>query len=111
VFAGKPRQHDEVDQRGLVNVFEPVLDREVSQPGFVTRFARLSEVLDGELLGASIYEISPGERGMPFHAHHANEELMLALTGTTNVVRLKARLSWKRERCSCLRAAAEALIR
>jgi uncharacterized cupin superfamily protein len=32
-------------------------------------------------LGASVYELDPGAVGSPLHAHHANEELLLVLSG------------------------------
>lgn len=32
-------------------------------------------------LGASVYELEPGAVGSPLHAHHANEELLLVLSG------------------------------
>jgi uncharacterized cupin superfamily protein len=33
-------------------------------------------------LAANVYELDPGAVGSPFHAHHANEELLLVLAGT-----------------------------
>ena len=33
-------------------------------------------------LGASVYELDPGVVGSPLHVHHANEELLLVLSGT-----------------------------
>jgi uncharacterized cupin superfamily protein len=33
-------------------------------------------------LGASVYELEPGVVGSPLHVHHANEELLLVLSGT-----------------------------
>jgi uncharacterized cupin superfamily protein len=29
---------------------------------------------DAELIGASMYEVEPGNKQGPFHTHHANEE-------------------------------------
>jgi uncharacterized cupin superfamily protein len=37
--------------------------------------------LGGELLGASLYELPPGQRSWPYHAHYANEELLIVLDG------------------------------
>jgi uncharacterized cupin superfamily protein len=68
-----------------VNLFAHTLDREITEAGFRARFARLGDVLGGNLLGASLYELPPGERGMPYHAHHGNEELMVMLSGTADV--------------------------
>ena len=38
--------------------------------------------LGGELLGASVYEIPPGEATWPYHLHYGNEELLLVLEGS-----------------------------
>jgi uncharacterized cupin superfamily protein len=35
----------------------------------------------GELLGASMYEITPGKNLWPYHTHHANEEWVVVLRG------------------------------
>jgi len=32
-----------------------------------------------------VYEIEPAQRGMPYHVHHANEELLLLLCGSVSV--------------------------
>ncbi len=36
-------------------------------------------------LAASVYELDPGAVGSPLHVHHANEELLLVLTGTPSL--------------------------
>ena len=33
-------------------------------------------------LGATLYEIDPGQNGSPFHLHHANEEMIVVLAGS-----------------------------
>jgi uncharacterized cupin superfamily protein len=35
-----------------------------------------------ELLGGTVYELSPGADGAPLHIHHAMEELLVVLEGT-----------------------------
>ena len=37
--------------------------------------------LGGELLGASVYELEPGERTLPYHFQYGNEELLLVVAG------------------------------
>ena len=32
-------------------------------------------------LGASVFEIAPGDSTFPLHAHHANEEILVVLSG------------------------------
>ena len=36
-------------------------------------------------LAANVYELEPGAVGSPLHLHHANEELLLVLTGTVSL--------------------------
>jgi uncharacterized cupin superfamily protein len=37
--------------------------------------------LAGDMLAMSVYELPPGQKSYPYHAHHANEELLLVLDG------------------------------
>jgi uncharacterized cupin superfamily protein len=64
-----------------VNVFASDWDEEETADGFAAKRLRLGRRLDAELLGASVYELPPGERSFPAHFHHANEELLLVLSG------------------------------
>jgi uncharacterized cupin superfamily protein len=66
-------------------VFGDDWENELEEPGFRVRSSRVAAALGAELLGATVYEIEPGERGMPYHVHHANEELLLLLRGSVNV--------------------------
>ncbi len=54
-----------------------------------SRFRRkqLTEAVDGEKLGCSLYELPPGERSWPYHYHTANEEALFVLDGS-GMVRL-----------------------
>jgi len=36
-------------------------------------------------LAANVYELDPGTVGSPWHVHHANEELLLVLSGTLSL--------------------------
>jgi uncharacterized cupin superfamily protein len=58
-----------------------------------TRFRRkrLAAAADGEALGASLYELDPGERSWPVHFHTANEEAIYVLAGEGAVRRGEAR--------------------
>jgi uncharacterized cupin superfamily protein len=64
------------------NVFADDWDVEQSQPGYAWRRMRLGRRLGGELLGASVYELPPGQGTWPYHLHWANEELLVVLDGT-----------------------------
>jgi uncharacterized cupin superfamily protein len=57
------------------NIYEPELD-----PSEAGRRARLAEAAGSEHLGASLYELSPGD-GMVFHYHLQREELLIVLSG------------------------------
>jgi uncharacterized cupin superfamily protein len=57
--------------------FEPASERE----GFRSRRARLGRQAASEHLGASLYELAPGQAAWPYHAHLANEELLVVVGG------------------------------
>jgi uncharacterized cupin superfamily protein len=64
-----------------VNLNGDEWDAEQRQPGFRWKRLRVGRRLGGELLGASLYELPPGERAFPYHLHHGNEELLIVLEG------------------------------
>jgi uncharacterized cupin superfamily protein len=68
-----------------VNVYSDDWDVEQSRPGYSWKRMRLGRRLGGELLGASVYEVLPGQGVWPYHLHHANEELLLVLEGELSV--------------------------
>lgn len=68
----------------MENVYADDWDQHTDSPGFTWRRMRLGRRLGGRLLGASVYELPPGEKSFPYHFHHSNEELLIVLTG--NVV-------------------------
>ncbi len=68
-----------------LNVFANDWDEVHDEPGFATKRLRLGRRLGSELLGASVYELPPGQRSFPLHFHHANEELLLGVAGTVTV--------------------------
>ena len=57
-------------------------DRVEDRPGWRSKDAWVGAKLDSELIGASMYELEPGNRLWPYHTHHANEEWMIVLRGT-----------------------------
>jgi uncharacterized cupin superfamily protein len=46
------------------------------------RRKRLSNAVDADKLGCSLYELESGSRSWPYHYHTANEEAMFVLSGT-----------------------------
>ena len=65
----------------MANLFEPEFDAEQDRPGFSWRRARLGRQAGTERLGASLFELPPGQAAFPLHYHHANEELLIVLAG------------------------------
>ena len=65
----------------MANAFEPEFDADQERPGFTYRRAKVGSQAGAERLGASVYEIPPGQATFPYHAHTANEELLVVLDG------------------------------
>lgn len=66
----------------MANLFDPEFDQEVTQEGFRSRRARLSRQAGFERLGASLFELEPGNAAFPLHYHLGNEEAMIVIAGT-----------------------------
>ncbi len=45
------------------------------------RGSRLGPSAGARELGCSLFEVDPGAQAVPYHAHHANEELLIVLEG------------------------------
>ena len=63
------------------NLFDGELDDERDVPGFSWRRASLGRLLGGEKIGASLYELEPGECTWPYHYEYGNEEWLLVVAG------------------------------
>ncbi len=63
------------------NVFADVWERDVSHGRFGIRGNRLGTAAGAERLGLSVYELEPGRRNLPYHAHFGIEELLIVLSG------------------------------
>lgn len=66
---------------GPFNVFGEEWAYEFDRPGRKFKDTPLQERLGGKLMGASLYELAPREGFWPYHYHHANEELLVVLSG------------------------------
>ena len=64
------------------NLFDGELDRVRDQPGFSWRATAVGEHIGGTKLGASLYELDPGERSFPYHYEYGNEEWLLVVAGS-----------------------------
>lgn len=65
----------------MANVFEPEFESESDRDGFSYRRARIGWQAGSERLGASLYEVAPGQATFPYHWHSANEEMLIVLSG------------------------------
>jgi uncharacterized cupin superfamily protein len=60
------------------NVFETASwDRELGS----ARGSRIAAAAGASALGCALYELDPGGQAVPYHCHHANEELLIVLDG------------------------------
>jgi uncharacterized cupin superfamily protein len=64
------------------NIHEPAWEREFDQAPFGLRGLRVAAAAGATEVGAAVYEIEPGRRNLPLHAHHAIEEVIVVLRGT-----------------------------
>ncbi len=60
-----------------INLHSDEWSSENDRPGFRWRRMRIA----GERLGASLYELPPGERTWPYHYEIGNEELLVVVAG------------------------------
>jgi uncharacterized cupin superfamily protein len=65
----------------IVNLHTDEWGRHQDRPGWRSKRANIGRDVGGELIGASLYELEPGERLWPYHTHHANEEWLLVVKG------------------------------
>ena len=64
----------------MTNIYEPDWAERDEAP-LRGRTARIGAPAGSERLGATLYEIDPGQNGSPFHLHHGNEEMIIVLSG------------------------------
>jgi uncharacterized cupin superfamily protein len=63
------------------NVNRPEFEPGERPEGFRAKRARIGYELGTELIGASLWEVPPGEAAYPYHYHYADEELVIVLSG------------------------------
>jgi uncharacterized cupin superfamily protein len=65
-----------------VNVFEVEPEGDESDPsGYRARSVRVGPMIGGAALGATVYDLDPGQSVCPYHYEHGNEEWLVVLTG------------------------------
>ena len=77
----------------MANIYEPDFDELREQAGFYCRRARIGRQAGTRDLGASLWEIPPGQAAYPFHYHLAEEELIVVLQGS---MRMRRTDGWTR---------------
>ena len=69
-----------------VNIADPEFTHdEEDPPGFRAGMFRFGPLLDAKQMGASVYELPPGEAICPYHYEYAEEEWLLVLSGRPSV--------------------------
>lgn len=66
-----------------VNIFDVETEGDESDPpGFRSRAKKIGPLLhDAQALGATVYDLDPGESICPYHYEYGNEEWLIVLTG------------------------------
>jgi uncharacterized cupin superfamily protein len=65
----------------VFNLFDGELDDERDRPGWSWRRALVGKKIGAEKLGASLYELDPGEKTFPYHYEYGVEEWLLVVAG------------------------------
>lgn len=69
----------------MTNIYRPEFEDGERPEGFRSRRARVGYELGTELIGASLWEVPPGEAAYPYHYHYADEELVIVLSGRASL--------------------------
>jgi uncharacterized cupin superfamily protein len=66
-----------------LNVFDAPYDYIPRDPeGYRAGLVRIGHAIGARMMGATVYELPPGEAVCPFHYHYGNEEWLLVLDGS-----------------------------
>jgi len=63
------------------NVFDSSFEPDEGEHGFLRRRSFVGRDAGAQRLGATLMELPPGATASPYHWHHANEEMMIVLSG------------------------------
>ncbi len=64
------------------NVFADEWQREMEQGSFSVRGTRVGSMAGATRVGVTVYELDPGKKNLPYHAHFGIEEVIVVLRGT-----------------------------
>lgn len=65
----------------VFNLYGDSWDTKSARPGYSWSRAFVGQRLGAELVGASLYELGPGERSWPYHYEYGNEEWLIVVSG------------------------------
>ena len=69
----------------VFNLLDGELDDAEERPGYRHRRRQVGRLLGGELLGATVYEVPPGEKLWPYHWELGCEEFLVVVWGRPTV--------------------------
>jgi uncharacterized cupin superfamily protein len=64
------------------NVFTDEWQRTMEEGGFGVRGTRVGTMAGATRVGVTVYELDPGTKNLPYHAHLGVEEVIVVLRGT-----------------------------
>jgi len=64
-----------------VNIFGEEWDGGRERPGWQWKYLGVAKQLGAKQIGASVYELAPGQRTFPYHWHQLEEEMLIVLRG------------------------------
>jgi uncharacterized cupin superfamily protein len=70
---------------GVFNLLDGELDDAEERPGYRHRRRQVGRLLGGDLLGATVYEVPPGEKLWPYHWELGCEEFLVVVSGRPTV--------------------------
>ena len=77
----------------MANIYEPEFDGDRDDPtGFKARRAYLGRQAGAERIGASLWELQPGDAPYPYHFHLGSEEFLIVLKGRPH---LRTQSGWR----------------
>ena len=65
----------------VFNLYGDDWEREQEREGYRWRGRMVGPVIRASLLGATVYELPPGERSFPYHYEYGNEEWLVVAAG------------------------------
>ena len=65
----------------VFNLFDGELDKRREQAGFSWTAAAVGATIGGKEIGASLYELEPGEKSFPYHYEYGAEEWLVVVAG------------------------------